>query len=290
MSTSIGILCALGAMLCWGIGDFLIQRSLRKIGDWETLFIIASFGCIILLPFVWSDLPSLFGPESGRTILTGAGIALFIAAILEFEALRRGKISVIEPTWSLEIPASVFFAYIILGETLDIFQLLVIGVLIIGLFLVSYRGKAFSKKFFLERGVLISIAGAIMMGIANFFVGWGARETDALTTSFVISLFSVVGSGIFLLAQGKFKKMFRDIRDNPKLLTTMSIFDNVAWIAFAFAMTLAPIGVAAALSESYIIIAVILGLFVNKEKLERHQKFGLCVAVLSAILLVTQIG
>jgi drug/metabolite transporter (DMT)-like permease len=65
----------------------------------------------------------------------------------------------------------------------------------------------------------------------------------------------------------------------------MIIFDNIAWIAFAFAMTLSPIGITTALSESYIIIAVLLGIFVSKEKLEQHQKIGLVVAVGSAVLL-----
>src|SRR3989338_11631757 len=110
---SIGIIFALVAMLCWGFGDFLIQRSLRKIGDWETLFIISAVGCIVLLPFVWTGLHHLFEPGSGKIILFSAGAVLFVAALLEFEALKRGKISVIEPTWSIEIPASIFLAYII---------------------------------------------------------------------------------------------------------------------------------------------------------------------------------
>ncbi len=54
---------------------------------------------------------------------------------------------------------------------------------------------------------------------------------------------------------------------------------------FIFAMTLAPIAITVALSESYIIVAVILGLAINKEKLERHQKFGLVLSVFSAITL-----
>lgn len=290
MSPLLGIIFALVAMLCWGFGDFLIQRSLRKVGDFETLFIIASLGAVVLLPFVWNDLPLLFTSSASLTVLCGAGIILFGAALLEFEALRLGKLSVIEPTWSIEIPASIFFAYIILGETLEPVQLIIIGILIVGLFLVSYRGKVFSKRFFLEKGVLISIVGAVTMGVANFFVGWGARETDALTVSFAISLFSAVGALIFLIYRGRLTQLFIDVRRYPKLLLATSVFDNVAWIAFAFAMTLAPIGIAAALSESYIIIAVILGLVISKEKLERHQKLGLLIAVLAAIVLVTQIG
>ena len=59
MSISLGVLFALGALIFWGLGDFLIQRSTRKVGNWETLFIITLFGTVILIPFIYKDLYSL---------------------------------------------------------------------------------------------------------------------------------------------------------------------------------------------------------------------------------------
>jgi uncharacterized membrane protein len=50
-------------------------------------------------------------------------------------------------------------------------------------------------------------------------------------------------------------------------------------------MTLAPISISVAISESYIIIAVLLGYFVNKEKLRKHQIIGLTLAIVSAVYL-----
>jgi drug/metabolite transporter (DMT)-like permease len=50
-------------------------------------------------------------------------------------------------------------------------------------------------------------------------------------------------------------------------------------------MSLSPIAIVTALSESYIIIAVILGLSLNKEKIGKHQKVGLAIALISAITL-----
>jgi hypothetical protein len=43
-----GILFALLAMLFFGFGDFLIQRSTRKVGDWETLFLFSILGGVQL--------------------------------------------------------------------------------------------------------------------------------------------------------------------------------------------------------------------------------------------------
>ncbi len=55
MTIEVGIGLAFVAMLCWGFGDFLIQRSARKLGDWETLFVITFFGVIVLLSIKISE-------------------------------------------------------------------------------------------------------------------------------------------------------------------------------------------------------------------------------------------
>lgn len=273
-------------MLCWGFGDFFIQRSTRKIGDFETLFLITFFGSLVLLPFVWSDIGALFSElQSGLAILLAGAVILFVAALLEFEALKRGKISVIEPTWSLEIPMAGILALIILGETLTGYQTLLITLLIVGLFLVSFRGRAFSSSFLLEKGVALSIVAALVMGSANFFVGWGARETDPLLVNFAVSFLAMLGAGVFLLIKGRLFTTFQHLRESPKTLIPMITLDNIAWVAFAYGMTLAPIGITVALSESYILIAVMLGFVVGHERLERHQYLGLSLAVVSAVAL-----
>lgn len=287
MSISVGIGLAFVAMLCWGIGDFLIQRSTRKLGDWETLFVITAFGSVVLFPFVYAKLPPLFGGAGSREliILFASATVLFIAALLEFEALRRGKIAVVEPMWSLEIPAAGFLALFILGERLTPEQVALIFFLIIGLFLVSFRGTVLSHRHFLERGVFFSLLAAIVMGAANFFMGWGGRLTDALLMNFFASAFIAIISGVYLMFSGKSGKMLSDVIRHRRLLLPMAIADNAAWVAFVFAMSVAPIGIATALSESYIIIAVILGLAVGHERLEFHQKVGLVAAIAAAVTL-----
>jgi len=285
---SLGIGLAFVAMLCWGFGDFLIQKSTRKIGDWETLFIICGFGSIILLPFVWKNIPSIvFGDFKVVLILLGGALILFFAALLDFEALRKGKLSIVEPIWSLEIPVASFLAFIILGEKISLLQFMIIVLLIISLMLVSFKEKYSIKKFFIEKGVILAFFAAFVMGGANFFVGWGARVSDPLMINFVINIFITIMTGLYLLKKGKLSDSFRDFYNYRDIMLPMAISDNVAWISFAFAMSLAPIAIAVALSESYIIVAVLLGLFINKERLQRHQKFGLVIAIFSAIFLAS---
>ncbi len=255
-------------------------------GDWEALFIIGLIGAAIIFPFVATRIPAVFETSGQEIIIIGiACVVLFLVAIMDFEALRIGKLAIVEPIWSIEIPSAAILAFLILGERISPSQIIVILLLMLGLFAVSIKEKQKIKKFFVERGVFLTFFAAILMGGANFFVGWGSRVADPLAINFITDIFIVAVSGAYLLFTGRLGKMTRDFHSHLILLLPMGIIDKAAWVAFAFAMTLAPIAIAVALSESYIIIAVILGLAVNKEKLARHQKLGLTLAMFSAITL-----
>lgn len=288
MSIGVGIGLAFVAMLCWGIGDFWIQKSTRKVGDLEALFFITAFGALVLLPFAYKNIPALFSEAmSTLTVLGILCVVLLLAALLDFEALRVGKLSVVEPIWSFEVPIAGLLAFFLLGERVTAFQIFLIITLLVGLALVSLKKKFALKHLLLERGTLLAFAGAVMMGGANFFMGWFSRLNDPIMANFITDVFIAVVTGTILLASGRLQKFLADMRTNRTILLQMSVANKAAWVAFAFAMTLAPISIAVALSESYIIIAVLLGLAVNKERLAHHQKIGLVCAVLAAIVLAT---
>ncbi|MEK6825323.1 MAG: EamA family transporter [Nanoarchaeota archaeon] len=287
MSLAIGILFALIAMLGWGFGDFFIQKSTRKIGIWTTVFIITSFGAIVLTPFALQNAASLF--TFGRNIFLIGAIAYFIGAFLDLESLKEGKLDIVEPIWSLEIVSSSLLAFFILGETVSGTQMLFIALLILSLMFVSLRTFHLERKHLVEKGVYVALLAAITMGAANFFIGLGSREVDAITIKWGMDIFLAVGSGIFMLKNREFKGISKKIRKHKKEIICMSIFDNTAWLAFGFSMVFAPIAIAVALSESYIIIAVLLGYFINKEKLKKHQIFGLVLSIISAVYLATSL-
>lgn len=284
---SVGIALACIAMLCWGFGDWLIQKSTRRLGNIETLFIISIVGALILLPFIWKSLPGDLTDPARLSILILASVVLLVAAVIDFEALRQGKLSIVEPIWSLEVPVAAVLAFVILGEHITSFQITLLAILVISLMAVSFRGRLFRLSFFWEKGVLFALLGALAMGATNFIMGWGARMTDPLTINFFTDIFLACATGLYLWHHGRIRQTLGKARKNVGILLPMSIADKCAWVAFVYAMVLAPIGIATALSESYIIITVILGLYINKERLERHQKIGLVTAILSAIILAS---
>src|SRR3989338_9334012 len=136
-----GIIFALIALLCWGFGDFLIEKSTRKLGDSLSLFYIVAFGSILLMPFVWNDIPGLFtgALRSELWILIGAGLVALVASLFEFEALRIGKIAVIEPIYALEIFITIILGGFLLQEWLTIGQSMLVLALVVGVGLISIK-------------------------------------------------------------------------------------------------------------------------------------------------------
>ncbi len=286
MSAELGILFAFFSLVCWGLGDFLIQKTTRKIGDWEALFIITAIGAVILLPFVTNEIRALFSfQDETFIILLGMSSVLLMASMLDFEALKKGKIAIVEPVLALEVPITAFIAFAVVNEGLQALEIFLIVLLMIGLALISLKSHHFKRRIWLERGVLLTAVAAILMGIANFLVGFSSRLTTPLFANWFINVFVSVICLFYIIANKRTTKMVHDFGKNKELVLGMSLFDNFAWIAFAIATTYIPIAIAIALSESYIALAALLGLLINREILMRHQKIGLITAIGSAIVL-----
>jgi len=285
----IGIIISFGAAMMWGIGDFFIQRSTRKVGDWETLFVLCAFGMIVLFPFVFQNLKILFDGSHVQDILitSASGLALFFAALLILQGMKVGKLSIIEPLYPLEIITAGIISYFILVEKLSVIEVILIAVLILCFILLSTqeRGKLKLRNLFLEKGVLMVASGSILMGVADFFMGWGARVTDALTVNFMVNIIITIITLVYLIYNRRLFKLFSDIKEFPRLFLAMSVFDNAGWVLYAYAMSIAPIAIVTTITESSIIMAIFLGLIINKERLQRHQYIGIIGAVVCAVAL-----
>lgn len=280
-----GILFAFIALFSWGIGDFLIQKSTRKFGDWLALFYICAFSTTLLFPFVYLDLGTVVSNPKDLIFLIFTSIIIFLAALFDFEAFKRGKISVIEPVNALELPIAVFLATFILREQLSFWQGSLIVLLMLGILLVATKSFHHLKNIHTERGVWFTLVATIGMGTTSFLFGIGSREISPLMINWFTSFFITVATLGFLAYKRKFKEIAADFKENKKLILAVSFFDNMAWLSYAYSMVYIPIAVSTGISESYIAMSALLGLFINKEKLQKHQWGGLMICALAAVSL-----
>lgn len=280
-----GILFAFIALICWGVGDFLIQKSSRKFGKWAVLFFIGLIASVALFPFVYQNIGMIFAERPILIILIAASFVLLLTALLDFQALSEGKISVIEPIMALEIAVTAALSFLAIGERLSWLQLGLIIALVAGIILVSTKSFHHLKKIKAEKGVWLALAGAVCMGTTNFLFGIGAREADPLIVNWFTSLFLACACLIYLLANKQVKSLLADWRQDKKLLIGVGIIDNAAWVSYSYSTLYIPMAVAISISESYVALAALLGLIFNGEKLRRHQYAGLVISVICAVAL-----
>lgn len=291
MSPLIGLVAAFVAFLAWGFGDFAIQRSVKAVGAVQALFFIGLFGFVGLLPFVWRDIPLFFSKQNISTLLFFAGIVTFVYAIFFFESLNQGKLSVVEPVMSFELPVTVAIGILVINEKLTSWQLVLILCVFVGLIFTVLRREPrhwwqfFHKRTLLEKGVILAGIATILSGTANVLTGVLSQQSKPLLSIWGISSFFGLMCLIWMLTQHDVKTSFEHAKKHWKPIVMQGLLDNIAWVAYAAAVIVLPISITIAITESYIALAAILGIIINKERLQRHQYVGIAITLIAAVTL-----
>lgn len=285
MSLSWGVLCAFIALVGWGLGDFFIQRGMRLVGFYQTLFIITAASTPVLFPFIYHDLIHL---SAGNIYaLFALSIIIFLYAKVLFAAFDEGKISVVEAVIGIELPLTVALGVFLGGEHMTPLQFMLFLIISSGLLLAvtTHFGAIRRRTRIFEKGVALALLGAVLSALTNFYVGTNAQEISPLITIWFSHAVIAVMCFVAMVYRRELHTLPRNIKKHPLPLLSLCLFDNAAWIGFAFATTLIPISLAVTISESYIALAALLGYFINREKLRAHQFLGASIAIIGVIVL-----
>jgi drug/metabolite transporter (DMT)-like permease len=275
-----GIFFAFGAFFLWGFGDFLIQKTVRKIGTIFTLAWIGLFGSIILLPFVWNDLYMLKG--NNLILIVGLGIITFFGGLMNLKALKEGKLSVVEIVLSIELPITIALGIFFLGEYLNLFQGFLVLLILMGILLTST--KDLNLRFKIEKGVILGLLTAIFMAFTNLFTGVSSKTiTPFIAIWGPWLVFTILTFGLILFIDEK--GFFKSMKTNYKLIIPTSIIDTSAWVCYALALSTMAVSITTAITESYPALALMLGVFINKEKIKKHQWLGAILSLVACIIL-----
>lgn len=283
MSLETSVIFAFLAMICWGFGDFFIQKTTRKVGCIESLALIGIIGTVGLFPLVVKEINLLFYP-SNLLLLIFLGLVTFIVGLCDFEALKRGKLSIIDVILEIELPVTIVFSFIFFKETLSLEQFFVISLIFIGIILIAI--KSFSRKIIkLEKGVLIAVFAAIGMGLVNFLTATGSKSISPIMVIWTPWFVFTVLCLMLIIKREGLTKFISNSKKFKVLILSMGIFDTLAWLFYALAVLKTEISITTAITESYPAIALALGVLINKEKVNWYQYFGGCLALAASFAL-----
>ncbi|MEK7627938.1 MAG: DMT family transporter [Patescibacteria group bacterium] len=274
----LGILYACIAMIGWGLGDFFIQKATRIIGIYKALFFICISSTVILFPFIGDEI-SVRTFEDYQSLALLSGI-IFVYALFLFQALKRGKISVVESVVALELPITVGLGVFVNGESLSVHQFIIFFAIFAGVILATtprLDNLRYHRHIF-EKGVLLAFVSAFLSALTNFYIGTYSQSMSPLFVIWATHGMLAALCGVYIIVRGEVRSLMQDIRAHPYIILAQTFFDNMAWISYAYATSIISISITVMISESYIVLAALLGYFVGREKLSRHQVLGACIA------------
>jgi len=295
MATSLPVVLAFGAMILWSIGDFLIQRTSKKLGSLETLIFLNLISAVILFPFIVKGLSKL----NWQNITP-----LFILSILEFafgltllKAYEKGKLSVVVAIMTIELPLTVTWGILFFKERLSIVQIVLIIIIFAGVFFIA-REKLnvwqkiltfFSGRSRLEKGALIALAAAFFSSFFNLFIAINVKEVSPFMTLWLPWTLNLVWLFIFFFIKNGPAKSILMLKNHAReykyLIVYGAVIDTFAWLCYAGAVAQKELSITTAITESYPALAMFLGIKFNKEKISGLQYIGALLALGGSVVI-----
>jgi len=269
---SIGIIT-----FCWGIGNVLVKKGFQNLTPWQT-YALDSF--LIAFP-MWMIYGRLNGGNLFKISPLAIGAAIFITIVyaIYYYAISKGEISLTAATIATYPVITLVLAYILLHEKLNTVAYIGIFLTVIGVSAISLPAN-FSIKF--GKWVLPAILTAIGYGVGGYLGKLALYTVNNATYLMMLAVSQVLVVSIW--------KVF--IKDSiPKIKTKgftysfigITLF-NIGNIAYYYSLEKGYSSLVVPLSNTYIVITLILSILWLKEKIHFHQIIGILSVVIGVVL------
>jgi uncharacterized membrane protein len=278
----IAILGGLGAALCWAAATLCAAQASRRIGALSVLACVMLIGLAITAPVAAvSGIPAgLHGTELVWIVVAGAGNVAGL--LLAYEAMRRGKISIVAPISSTEGAIAALLA-VATGEALGASSAILLALIAAGVVLASLSAADAGGRGHPLEATLLAAAAAGSFGVGLFST---ARVSNALPLVWAVIPPRIVGVVVVALPLLVTRRVRIDTAVLPLVLVS-GVCEVAGFASFSVGARHG-VAVSAVLGSQFAAFAALVAFVLFRERLRMVQVTGitmiaLCVALLSAI-------
>jgi len=313
----IGIFLAIAVAICWGSADTTATFASRRLGTFTTTMIslLVSVVTLILFALLFSTRLSLSPalPALLASVPVGllSGVMAAIGYFSLYRGLELGPVAIVSPVVAADGAFAAVLAIPLLHERVSLWQ--------VGLLLCIFCGIFFASTDLAELRKLLSTAGSPSLlkggprwgllamaafGIMLFSIGASAQSVGW----FLPILWTRCFAALTLAAFGLWQR-FRFARVSstslsaspssigeeaikPSLLSIglvlaigVGLFETTGLLVYSIATRLAATGIAAAISSSFGLIPLLVGLTFLRERPKAHQLVGVALVTIGLALL-----
>jgi len=267
LSLAFGLLTATG----FGTADFVAKLSTNRVGFLRTALFMQIIGSVLLLPFAFNDVYRLFLQPWAIVEGMMLGVVNALATLSLYKGFEVGRLSIVSPIASSYPVVSILLAVSFLGERLTTELLLGIGLVIVGIILVSIQTEQEKVRKRLTGGVAYAIGYMVLGGVLFF----GLKPvSQALGVYLPVLLLRWVSAFVLVIAFFALKPRGVTRLNAFSLIIAVAIFDTFANVAYNVGVSFGTVSIVSTIGGLFSAVTILLARFFLKEKLTRHQMVG----------------
>ncbi|MEI6725493.1 MAG: EamA family transporter [Actinomycetes bacterium] len=279
----IALLGGLGAALAWGTGTFCSARSSRIIGAASVVAWVMLIGLVANLAVIAvGPAPGALGATDIAWMLV-AGCGNVAGLLLEYTALRRGKVGIVTPVTSTEGAIAALLA-VVAGEALGIAQAGLLAVVALGIVLAGVAPEESTPGQRRSAGFWLAALAALSFGIGIFATG---HLSASLPVGWAVLPPRLVGVAVVTIPLALTRRL-RLARSAVPLVVFTGLAEMIGFVCYAVGARHS-VAIAAVLGSQFAVVASVAAYLFVHERLTRLQLAGVVVIVagVAALTMVT---
>ncbi len=279
----IALLGGLGAALAWGTGTFCSARSSRIIGAWSVVAWVMLFGLAAnLVVIALGPSPGSLSPTDIAWMLV-SGLGNVVGLILEYTALRRGKVGVVTPVTSTEGAIAAVLA-VAAGEALGIAPAVFLAVVAVGVVLAGMAPEQSAPERHKLAALVLAALAALAFGVGIFATG---HVSASLPVGWAVLPPRLVGVAVVTIPLALSRRLTLS-RPALPLVAFTGLAEVLGFVCFAVGAR-DSVAVAAVLGSQFAAVASVAAFVFLRERLTWLQLTGvaLILAGVAALTWVT---
>ncbi len=272
------------AALFWGVGDFGAALVGRRVGSVATVVLVQVAGLLLIAAVAMFVRPGWTGDGGDVAMLVANGVIVAAAYVLHYRALELGPVALVSPLTSAYAVLPIALAWIVLGETINVWFGVGAVLATIGVVLVSADPRQFGETTRMRRdGVPYALAAMVLFGAATFILGVVSRHVGWLPTVALGRVLTVVALAPFVAVR------------RPSVLAAgvgvaiaglaVGAADVLGIMSFSHGAELAPLSLVSAVSATFPLLPFVGGLVVLHERPAPSQALGVFAVIGGLVIL-----
>jgi len=294
-----GLVAAIG----WGVSSVAATHAARRMGTLAALLASQATGTVVLAAVLAALHPHLLAVPSTAVLgLAGAGILSLLGWLTYYRALEYGPVGIVSGTAATYGGITALLAMVVLGEPLGRYGAIGVALAVAGVaaaamhisarpksaswlqaassssgpHLPGWPGSASGGRRPPWPGLLLALVSAATYGTGAFWLGMYAAAAGWLVSALMVDIIAVT---VLLAALICRQKRPHGGLGGTAWAVTAGLTEAAALVAFARGGQAGQVAVTAAVSSTYPVIPLAVGLLLFRERLSGLQVLGICVAV-----------